>query len=77
MSGEETSGYFEVKVAHYFILGCALFSIFWGVINAVLVKNVKIEKSESVAGTWDHVKKVCDDAKAGGDSEQKGAEEIM
>ena len=40
-TGSETT-YFEVKVAHYFILGCALFSIFWGVINAILVKNVKI-----------------------------------
>jgi hypothetical protein len=24
-------------MAHYFILGAALFSIFWGVVNAVLV----------------------------------------
>ena len=31
--------YFDDKVAHYFILGCALFSIFWGVINAVLVSS--------------------------------------
>lgn len=32
--------YFDNKVAHYFILGCALFSIFWGVINAVLVSSL-------------------------------------
>jgi len=40
MSGTEDSagtGYFENEVAHYFILGCALFSIFWGVVNAILV----------------------------------------
>lgn len=29
--------HFEVSIAHYFILGAALFSIFWGVVNAVLV----------------------------------------
>jgi len=45
MADEETV-YFDNKVAHYFILGCALFSIFWGVINAVLVKNVKISDKE-------------------------------
>jgi hypothetical protein len=39
MSDTEASGFFEVKVAHYFILGCALFSIFWGVINAILVSH--------------------------------------
>ena len=38
MADEETV-YFDNKVAHYFILGCALFSIFWGVINAVLVSS--------------------------------------
>lgn len=38
MADGETA-YFETKVAHYFILGCALFSIFWGVINAVLVSS--------------------------------------
>lgn len=63
MSGTEDSagtGYFENEVAHYFILGCALFSIFWGVVNAILVKNVKI--SEEDDGTWEHVKKVCSEA---------------
>ena len=29
--------HFQVSIAHYFILGAALFSIFWGVVNAVLV----------------------------------------
>jgi inorganic pyrophosphatase len=33
-------GHFEVSIAHYFILGAALFSIFWGVVNAVLVRGV-------------------------------------
>jgi len=34
---DTTGGAFEVSIAHYFILGCSLFSIFWGVINAILV----------------------------------------
>jgi len=28
---------FGVTNAHYIILGCSLFSIFWGVCNAILV----------------------------------------
>ena len=36
---EPDTVFFQVKVAHYFILGCALFSIFWGVINAILVSS--------------------------------------
>jgi len=68
MSDTEASGFFEVKVAHYFILGCALFSIFWGVINAILVKNVKISAEDD--GTWDHVKTVVARGKES-DPEQK------
>jgi hypothetical protein len=33
----DPAGHFQVSIAHYFILGAALFSIFWGVVNAVLV----------------------------------------
>jgi len=29
--------HFQVSIAHYFIIGAALFSIFWGVVNAILV----------------------------------------
>ena len=36
------SPHFEVSIAHYFILGAALFSIFWGVVNAVLVSYPRI-----------------------------------
>ena len=32
--------YFTAEVAHYFILGSSLFSIFWGIINALLVSIV-------------------------------------
>lgn len=43
-----TEGAFKVSIAHYFILGCALFSIFWGVINAILVKNVDLTNHKHV-----------------------------
>jgi len=46
LEGEPTfdqKPHFEVSIAHYFILGAALFSIFWGVINAVLVRGVKMD----------------------------------
>ena len=46
---EPTAGAFEVSIAHYFILGCALFSIFWGVINAILVKNVDLSDTKYVS----------------------------
>jgi len=53
MTGEETAEgveYFGTSFAHIFVLGCSIFSIFWGVINAVLVKNIKISDKDD--GTW-------------------------
>jgi len=34
---------FGVSMAHYIILGCAIFSIFWGVLNAALVRKVDLD----------------------------------
>jgi len=51
-----------------------VFSIFWGVINAILVNNVKISSEDD--GTWKHVKDVCDQGKKS-DPEQKDAKEVM
>jgi len=39
-----------------------------------LVRNIKISDKED--GTWEHVKKVCDDGKKL-DRDQVGADEIM
>jgi hypothetical protein len=33
---------FEATAAHAFIVGSSVFGIFWGVVNALLVRNVKI-----------------------------------
>ena len=36
--------YFESKWAHYFIFGCAILSIVWGVINVLIVSIQKHAK---------------------------------
>jgi len=54
MPGEETTCSFDASTAfgvtnaHFIILGCSLFSIFWGVCNAILVKKVDLTKTEHV-----------------------------
>lgn len=35
------SVYFQWKIAPIFILGCALFAVFWGLVNALLVSITK------------------------------------
>ena len=37
LEGEADPGYFQVKIAHYFIIGVSLFSIFWGMMNVLMV----------------------------------------
>lgn len=37
-----------MSIAHYFILGAALFSIFWGVVNAVLVRGINMDDVTSI-----------------------------
>jgi hypothetical protein len=34
---------FQATAAHAFVIGSACFGIFWGVVNALLIRNVKIE----------------------------------
>jgi len=34
---------FQATAAHAFIIGSSCFGIFWGVVNALLIRNVKIE----------------------------------
>lgn len=34
-----SSTYFDTSVAPYFVVGTALFAIFWGVVNALLVSH--------------------------------------
>jgi len=39
---------FEWEVAHYFIMGTALFSIAWGSFNAFLVSKVDMNRTEPI-----------------------------
>jgi hypothetical protein len=41
--------FFEANVAPIFIIGSAVFSIFWGTVNALLVKNVDMKDTTHVA----------------------------
>jgi len=41
---ETTVTYFEATAAHAFIVGSSVFGIFWGVVNALLIRNIKIEE---------------------------------
>jgi len=47
--GASESTVFVANVAHYFIIGTALFSIFWGVVNAILVRGVNMNDSSPIA----------------------------
>lgn len=38
-------GYFQSQWAHYFIFGCAILSIVWGVINVLMVSTTKLLQS--------------------------------
>ena len=40
------SVYFQWKIAPIFILGCALFAVFWGLVNALLVRKISTEETE-------------------------------
>jgi len=35
---------FETSLAHYIVLGSAVFSIFWGLVNAMMVRNIDMTK---------------------------------
>ena len=32
-------GHFQMSIAHYFIMGASIFSIFWGIVNVCLVSH--------------------------------------
>lgn len=40
LAADEQTTYFAANIAHPFIIGSALFGIFWGVVNALLVKDI-------------------------------------
>jgi hypothetical protein len=68
---------FTVSVAHYFVIGCAVFSIFWGIVNALMVKNINMEDIQHVEKV---VKLECEEkgiTEGEGEDEQWPAKKIM
>jgi inorganic pyrophosphatase len=59
MSGTQDT-FFQANVAPIFILGSAIFSIFWGVVNALLVKNVDMSDITYVEKTIKEEEEVDD-----------------
>jgi hypothetical protein len=45
---EPLTTFFEAKIAHAFILGSAVFGIFWGVINALLIRQVNMKEASTI-----------------------------
>lgn len=41
--------YFEQELAHAFIIGSAVFGIFWGVVNALLIRDIDCNDEEVIA----------------------------
>jgi hypothetical protein len=46
--GDTAIVYFDATAAHAFVIGSALFGIFWGVFNVLLVRKVNITDSSIV-----------------------------
>jgi len=42
------NGYFQSQWAHYFIFGCAILSIVWGVINVLMIRAVDLTDPEPI-----------------------------
>jgi hypothetical protein len=40
---EPSELYFQSQWAHYFIFGCSILSIVWGVINVLMIRSVNLE----------------------------------
>jgi len=38
-----------MSIAHYFILGASLFSIFWGIVNICLIKQIDMDDTTAIA----------------------------
>jgi len=54
MSSEEQAafsadGHFTTSIAHYFILGASIFSIFWGIVHVALVRGIDMDDNTAIA----------------------------
>jgi hypothetical protein len=35
---------FQASASHIIIVGCSIFGIFWGVVNVLMIRRVKVEE---------------------------------
>jgi hypothetical protein len=47
-ASEQSHTFFKAHAAHGLILGASVFGIFWGLVNALLVKGIKMENLSSI-----------------------------
>lgn len=38
-----------MSIAHYFILGASIFSVFWGIVNVCLIKQIDMDDNTAIA----------------------------
>jgi inorganic pyrophosphatase len=78
MSGTQDT-FFQANVAPIFIIGSAIFSIFWGTVNALLVKNVDMSDRSHIIKLFEDSPEECVKEKEGDDlmSAEASADEIM
>jgi hypothetical protein len=48
MGADVPPTYFASEWAHYFIFGCALLSIVWGVFNVLMIRSVNLDDPEPI-----------------------------
>jgi hypothetical protein len=63
--------YFTQGWAHYFIFGCAILSIVWGLINVLIIRNIDITDPEPIKAFFEEEQAngINDDEAEGKDSE--------
>lgn len=77
---ETATEHFGISVAPFYILGCALFAIFWGVVSTIKVRGVSTENNKE---NQDVINKCIDDCaannnfKRGEKKEDFNADEIL
>ena len=69
------ASYFETSAGHYYILGLAAFSIFWGLINVMLVSYAHQKVKGVNMNDHSHVERVIAESKS--NDEQEPADRVM
>lgn len=70
--------YFKQGWSHYFIFGCAILSIVWGLINVLIIRNIDITDPEPIKAYFEEEQAagINDDEAEGKDSETLAADVI-